>query len=432
MPEPRAETIQSSETPYQGFIAGMKRYLENGGARMTMLLGLEKRGESLSGREGVSFLGGVCQMVDDLIINEFLNKGVDFPGAEAAIKQLTGKKVDQKVLQATEELFKPWMEEFEVLKPEIGEQIQIGSEAIDQYPLEHISADKITFALNLLINHESSQVRVLPGRIKKKGKEWAEVLKEAKKGFKDEQKWRELGWKGVVVSATNIVLAVALAAGSIFGVSVAVSSPEVREFFSNLPQLAERAPGAIGDAATEKARNNRYEKYQNKYKTIIENKNWPERVKAENILTYLDPSAGYNEWKAIVEFCGPQCFVDPAWAPGEGRQVMMDFFGVDEAGLQDLYHHPEEIPDQLQAIYPDKPWLWELFSITPTPLNGEGESDFEKWQEKYKTSLGPTLLCDLGRVSIVNDIHTFRRNQFIGQRAGFMNRGRGFGTPKGV
>jgi len=452
MPALVSPEITPVATPYEQFIKGMKGYLETSGARIQMLQGLEPKGENLTGREGIRFLGGICQQVDDLITDEYLSKGKDFPGDVEAIQELSGYKLNKTITEATEEVLSPWLNELDSLKPTIGGEIKLLGDEAQNYPVDQIDRGKIIFAVNLLIASQSEQVTMLPKNMRKIFAVLKGGVESVRHGIAEEQRRRVVDWqrpvagehvehpktgerydwKGVSRQTAEIVLSIAVALGLIFGSSEVFTNQKIQEFFADLPRLAERAPGAIGDAATEKARIDRYEKYQNKYKTIIENKTWPERVEAENILTYLDPKTGYNEWKAIVEFCSPQCFVDPAWSPGEGRRVMMDFFGVDEAGLQDLYNHPEKIPDQLRTMYPDKPWLWELFSITPTPLNGEGESDFEKWQDKYKTSLGPTPLSGLGRVRIANDIHAFRRNEFIGQRQGFMNRGRGFGTSKGV
>ena len=434
MPE-QQEARLATEAPYQKFIEGMKGYLERSSARMSMVLGLEQRNESLSGAEGVRFLGGVCQLVDDLITEQYVDREEDFPGAQQAIGKLTGKKVDDKVLQATEEAIEPWMQEFENLKPRIDREIKLKEDAADVYPIDKITGDKISFALNLLITAQSDQVTMLPKDMREQLAALKQVLKSVRGGLKEEQRFRELGWKGIVVSVSGVVLTIALAAGAIWGVSDVVTNPDFQKWLQNVPKMLEQAP-IIGNPLTEKARNSRYEQYQNKKTTIVENKKWPDRVEAENMLNYFDPKTGYNEWKAIIEFCGPQCLVESQWAPGEGKRVIMDFLGVDEADYKDLQENPDKIGEQIEKMYPDNQPLIELFRVHPTIINSKGQSEFEKWMEDWsvQSRINNKQQTSLGAVRINNNagIYQARRDQFVGQRQGYMSRGRGFGTPKGV
>ena len=97
MPESkRQEQSQRGEGPYRNFINGMKGYLERGGVRIETVLGLEKRPGMLSGKEGVNFLGGICQQVDDLITQEYLDKGKPPPEFKKAIEE---KQIQEQVAE---------------------------------------------------------------------------------------------------------------------------------------------------------------------------------------------------------------------------------------------------------------------------------------------------------------------------------------------
>lgn len=435
MPEfKQQEQTQRGEGPYRNFINGMKNYLERGGVRIETVLGLEERPGELSGTEGVNFLGGICQQVDDLITQEYLDKGKPLPEFKKAIEEMTGKKINTRVFEGIHDLIGPWFQEFEALKPQLSVEAQRES-STDQYPVERISKDKLVFAL-MLLNQEQSETIMLSSRIKRDAKKWRGILDKTKIGLRDEQRWRQIGWKGmswrdkwkngVPLAVASIILAVGCSLGAILGTGAVVTSEKAAQWFESGRKWMERVPG-VGEKIVDKNRSDRYEKFKNKEETIIKNKTWPEGVKAENIQIYLDPKSGYNEWMAMVEFCGPQCFLDSAWTPGEGKNEVMMFLGVDEAGYRNLQEHPDQIDDQLRGEYPNQPWLAELFSIKPTSLTEQGKSDFEAWMEKYQVQSSLAVpLAALGAPIFLN------RRIFEKRRLGWQHgRGyKGFKAPK--
>lgn len=429
------EVTRSSISAHETFIRELSGYLESSGVKLPMVVGIEKKPGELAGVEGIRFLANVCQMVD-------VFKEADH--TEEEVEMLAAMPLRSEVAEGLRDLLDPWFEELEQLKPELEQDIQSRVDSAEKYPLEEITQEKTVFALMLLVQGKSEEVTMLPAGIRQQAEALQEIFTQTKAGLQDEQRWRKIGWRGmgwrdrwkngVPFAVASIVLTVACALGLVFGASTAITTPIVKESWDKARGWLEKAPG-IGNPLTEKARNERHKKYENKKTTIIDNKKWPQGVKAENLLTFFDPSSGYNEWLAIIEFCGPECLLDPAWAPGEGKAEILAFFGVDEAGYKYLQDNPDKIDEQIEETYHNMPWLIDLFKVKPTIINLEGQSDFELWMEKYSQSKIITRqLASLGAVNIDTNTNLFqtRRNQFTGQRLGYMNRGRGFGTSKGV
>ena len=170
----------------------------------------------------------------------------------------------------------------------------------------------------------------------------------------------------------------------------------------------------------------------------LKNGVWPERTGAEQLLGSLDPYTNdYDQWMAFVEWCGPQCFLDPNWIPEQGRPAVMDLLGVDEKGYKHYQQHPEGLSAHLRQLYPDKPWLADLFNIHPTLLGLDGKSDFELWKERYpqgQSNLTPGIpLSMLGKPIIKNSLGGVEQRLdrvALGQNR-IREKGRGFGTTKG-
>lgn len=444
MPDSAPEKNESMNvTPMEKFVSGMKGYLETSGARMQMLQGLEPRGGSLTGKEGVRFLGGICQQVDDLIEREYHNKGKDFPGEVEAIQELSGHKLNKTIVEATEEALTPWLSELEAMKPTIEREISLLGEEAVNYPVNQIKGGKIIFAVNLLIASQSEQVTMLPQNMKKIFAVLRGGVASVRHGIAEEQRRRVVDWvrpvagehvehpqtgggydwKGFSRQATEVVLSIAVALGLLWGASWVVTSPDVKKATDWVKKSLERAP-LVGDKVADSAQDKRQKDYyQPIYETIVNKDIWPEGATGEEMVYYFDPASGYNNWKAIIEFCGPQCLLDPQWTPGAGKQAVMDFLGVDEAGYRALQDNPDQLDEQVAREYPDKPWLVDLFSM-----------DFKQWMEQYsvQSSVINKAFSGLGVVRIVSRGQDFlaRRNAFMAQSRGY-NRGRGFGTTKG-
>lgn len=449
MPDLAKETQPITATPLEKFVSGMRGSFETSGARMQMLQGLESRDESLTGMEGIRFLGGICQQVDDLLDGEYIKKNKDFPGDVEAIQELTGHRLNNTILEATEEALTPWLGELETMKPTIGREISLlGDEAVN-YPVDQIDRGKIIFAVNLLIASQSEQVTMLPKNMKKIFASLRGGVKSVRNGIAEEQRRRVVDWvrpvagehvehpktggrydwKGFSGQATAVILTIGFALGCSLGASFVISDPKGKEIASdimNLPKkLLEGIPG-INDKVTDWAKVKRKETNYNRiYETIVTNDLWPEGWTGEDLVDFSDPATRYNDWKSVFEFEDNkgQWMLDSRWTPGKGKQAVMDFLGVDEAGYVALQDNPDQLDEQIAKEYPDKPWLIDLFKM-----------DFSQWMDMYsvQSNIINRQLSSLGAIRNVTQGELFqnRRNTFTSQTRGF-NRGRGFGTTKG-
>ena len=117
----------------------------------------------------------------------------------------------------------------------------------------------------------------------------------------------------------------------------------------------------------------------------------------QDLINNLNPANPYNNLLGFGEWCpeGPiGCFTDPAYIPKEGKQAVADLLGLTLTEYDKYYQnhgnsdykltHPEEwkiIINRMHQKYDSSqnPWLAPLFEISPTTLDSQDQSDFEKW-----------------------------------------------------
>jgi len=439
------EAIQESD--YKQFISDLKTHLNQGNLRMEILVGQESRPGELSGWEGLRFLGGICQLTDDLVERRLTEKKIPTDQGKfiKAIEDLTGKPVDNNTVKAVDNMLKPWFDEIKALKPKIKD------EGVDlDYSIDGIDEKKVLMALMVLINENRENVEMLPGVVEEKAQTLSENLNNIKaqlgKGVRSIGVAEHLSVKqrakNIARNTALVIVLIASAIGTAYGFNEIISSRDkISEFFTASGDWIAEKTG--GRTTIEKNRPDRQAQFTGEMTIAHDLKNgvWPERTGAEQLLGSLDPYTNdYDQWMAFAEWCpgGPAvCFTDPNWIPEQGRPAVMDLLGVDEKGYKHYQQHPEELPAHLRQLYPDKPWLADLFNMHPTLLGLDGKSDFELWKERYpqgQSNLTPGIpLSMLGKPIIKNSLGGVEQRLdrvALGQNR-IREKGRGFGTTKG-